>query len=368
MFRILLPIAISFLATNSVTAQEAAADPNDVTHCSYRDVVPIKSVPELKWRFELDWNQCSEVVVADGLILANAFDKESQQGTQHAIDQLTGELRWSNSIRQRLSKPVVSGQAAYYGSKSNQVYALDLSDGAEVWTFSRIGGFACNTPVVSQGRVFFGTHDGGWYVVDAKDGNLIQEVKTSKGICCSPSTRAGAVYFVDWAGDLHCQQVSTLQSSVLLKTDVSSHVAPTIVGKTGLLTNDSGLLLAFDMDSGQELWRFRPDGQLWRNPSVANGSCIVVTDKSHVYCLDVQTGKQKWDVAKSGTVYTSATIARTVAYISCGDHYLYALEVDTGDELWRLPTKATASQPWAADNMIYFAAGKGIYAYQKPSQ
>ena len=76
-----------------------------------------------------------------------------------------------------VSSPAISDGAAYFGSTDHNLYAVDLTSGAQKWKFkteSRV----TSSPAVANGNVYFGSMDGNFYAVDAKTGLLKWKFKT----------------------------------------------------------------------------------------------------------------------------------------------------------------------------------------------
>lgn len=359
---IILIILIVFLKT-SYSQTELFVFSNN-SHSSYYDSKPIKKAPKLLWTFEMPYQNCSNVIIADNNLLVNCYDNQIKKGFQYAVDKKAGKQIWSQNIPEQLSTPTIKSKIAYYGSKDNKVLALNINNGFEIWRFVDISGPVCLSPSIGNNQLFFGTHSKEWCIVNSKDGKLIKKDNLQNGVCCFPSMDNENVYFTDWDGKLHKQSVLTLDDSVIYQTTMSSHVAPTIVGNIGLITNDNSTLIAVDLITGKELWNYTTDGKLWRSPSVVNQICIIETDNSHIYAFDFNNGKLLWDIKKQGAVYTSATILGNVAYIGCGDKKLYALEVDTGNEIWSLDCQEIVGQVFIENEILYFTAGKNVYAYK----
>ena len=49
------------------------------------------------------------------------------------------------------------------------MYALNLTDGKQVWTFDT-GGAVAAPPVIARGRVYVGSFDGVFYAINASSG------------------------------------------------------------------------------------------------------------------------------------------------------------------------------------------------------
>jgi len=81
------------------------------------------------------------------------------------------EQAWVVHLGGKLTAPVVAGGKLFVGSDANAVYALDASDGKELWSYT-VGGPVDSPPTNDQGLVLFGCHDGWVYALSRSDGAL----------------------------------------------------------------------------------------------------------------------------------------------------------------------------------------------------
>ena len=118
--------------------------------------------------------------------------------------------------------------------------------------------------------------------------------------------------------------------------------------------NDSDRLVAFDLDSGKEIWRFYTDAPVRLAPVAYKGKVYISSDDGHLYCVSAETGRQVWKfrggpsaqkvignkrvismwparggpVIRDGHVYFAAGIWPFVGT------FIYALDAETGKVAW----------------------------------
>ncbi|QDU81633.1 outer membrane biogenesis protein BamB [Polystyrenella longa] len=139
----------------------------------------------------------------------------------------------------------------------------------------------------------------------------------------------------------------------LMKYD--SQFEPVVVNGLMLLSfNDTDKVLALDVKTSEERWRFYADGPIRYPAACADGKAYVVSDDGYLYCLDVNTGNEIWKfrggpsdrkilgnerlistwpargaaVVDDGTVYFAASIWPFMGT------FIYALDAETGDTVW----------------------------------
>ena len=103
-----------------------------------------------------------------------AFDSRGKDArTQDSAGNGQDPLRWSfpgvGRIGEIWSTPVIAGNLVYFGSHDNNVYAVDLDEGDEVWRFSTNGSVA-GRPLLFKDLVVVGSFDRKLYGLDATTG------------------------------------------------------------------------------------------------------------------------------------------------------------------------------------------------------
>lgn len=130
---------------------------------------------------------------------------------------------------------------------------------------------------------------------------------------------------------------------------------PIVSGNLMILNfNDSDKVLALDIRTGKEAWRFYTDGPV-RFPAVADGDhTYVVSDDGFLYCLKTQTGKLMWSFrgapgdlkvignermisawpARGGPVIREGTLYFAASIWPFMGTFIYALDAQTGHVQW----------------------------------
>ena len=83
----------------------------------------------------------------------------------HAVDRLTGKLRWKFKTGGRVaSSPLVFEDAVVFGASDGRLYAVATDDGRELWRLD-LGERLENAPAFAGGRIVIGGSDGTLFVV-----------------------------------------------------------------------------------------------------------------------------------------------------------------------------------------------------------
>ena len=98
--------------------------------------------------------------VDEALVYVGSRDKHL-----HAVDRLTGKLRWKFQTSGRVSSaPLVFDDAVVFGSSDGRLYAVTKADGKELWRLD-LGEELLVAPAYVGGRIAIGGNDGTFFMV-----------------------------------------------------------------------------------------------------------------------------------------------------------------------------------------------------------
>ncbi|MEM7332907.1 MAG: PQQ-binding-like beta-propeller repeat protein [Chloroflexota bacterium] len=139
---------------------------------------------------------------------------------------------------------------------------------------------------------------------------------------------------------------------------------PLIAGDTVYVGTSDNLLLALDLNSGDELWRFETEHSVWTQPTLLDDTLFVSSLDRHIYALDAETGEEKWTELLTGALSGKPIVADGLVILSNFDTKLHALDVETGVEQWSADsTDWVWSAPTVSDGQVYFGDASGaVYA------
>ncbi len=105
------------------------------------------------------------------------------------------------------------------------------------------------------------------------------------------------------------------------------------------VTNGIGDVAALNMDDGSVIWKQRPSGPLRGSPTLSNGNLYVMTQDNQIYALNARTGDSEWNEAGAvgisgifGVAAPAAASGTVVAGYSSGE--LAAYRYENGRSLW----------------------------------
>ena len=183
------------------------------------------------------------------------------------------------------SAPVVDDGVLYVGSKTGQLYALDLESQQPKWSFpsERLLAGIYSTPVIRDGTLLFGSY----------------EIETSSFLIFQNQDIQGKAYAVDVSNGQerwHFPVGGVQESEPFLGT-------PVLGENLAYFTSSDGSVYALDMETGVKQWEFKAGNEVWGGPSWRDGAVYVGSADKNLYALDGATGKQRWSFTAGGAVY-----------------------------------------------------------------
>ena len=95
---------------------------------------------------------------------------------------------------------------AYFGGgEDNNVYALNASTGAKLWSFTT-GNSVESSPAVANGVVYIGSADQNIYALNATTGAKLWNFTTGAIVESSPTVANGVVYNGSWDYNVYCTE------------------------------------------------------------------------------------------------------------------------------------------------------------------
>ncbi len=119
--------------------------------------------------------------------------------------------------------------------------------------------------------------------------------------------------------------------------------AAPVVGDGKLFAVDSsGVVHAFDAQTGSRLWQQNPglednmrDAAFGGGVSYDSGKVYVTNGTGEVYALDAQTGAPDWKVKPSGPLRGSPTVAFGQVFVMTQDNQVFSLDSRDGSLIWQ---------------------------------
>jgi outer membrane protein assembly factor BamB len=267
-------------------------------------------------------------------------------GDVYALDAKSGRRIWRSETNARIaSGPSLSGNSVLIGTLDGEVIALKRADGRELWRTKlssevqaapagdgnvlvvktidgRIQGLSADKgqklwtldrsvpnltlrglseALVSGDRAFVGLDNGRLLALRLTDGSAIWEQGISFGTGRTELERLTDIdadllindkdiYAVSYGGEMACLDTETGQ--VAWRRSVRSYTGMAVIGEQVIVTDENGVVWAFDAKTGAATWK--QEGLLYRklSPPAAYAGRVVVGDfEGYLHWLDPKDGK-----------------------------------------------------------------------------
>lgn len=277
----------------------------------------------------------------------------------------TVELAWRVETGAAVrSAPAISGDSVFVGNAAGEVQRLNRSDGAVVWR-AHCGAAVASRIVVTGTKVLVTARDG-LYAFDRDNGRQLWRVPTRPQPLhplgwdfwlASPLVVGSRVYIGFGDGTFGAWDLASGES--VWRRDMGARLRATAALADGrlLVPAFDGRVYALDADDGHELWRFDTAGvaldpedtrfdrrSLQARPVMNEDTAFFGSRDGHFYAVDVTTGRERWRVDEEVSWVLGAALPfrDTIIVPTSDGHRVHAVDRSTGAERWSHPLAARA--------------------------
>ncbi|QYR21985.1 PQQ-binding-like beta-propeller repeat protein [Paenibacillus sp. sptzw28] len=226
------------------------------------------STDKVKWKFSADANdRFVDIIAKDGIIYASTYNK------LYALEDNESEpvIKWSKDTSNPL-RLTFDSTLLFYRESNKKVAALDLSTGAEKWTYalksaeSTDGKFA-----VGGNRIYFTVRNPvqmyyHLYALDSATGEVL------------------------WTADLGASGLTS--SEIPVYKDEKLYLDRHDIAKK----TNPGWVTAFNAATGSTLWQYNV-ATYFEEPLAVNSNSVIALDQDgSIMAVDSATGAQRWKV------------------------------------------------------------------------
>lgn len=229
------------------------------------------------------------------VVAGSAVYVAAQVGGISALNAKTGKTLWSYSPEYQnylgtFSSPVVVNGMVYFGA-SRGVYALEADSGSLLWN-NTIGYFVAS-PIVADGVIYIGSLGANFYALNASNGNELWNYSASASISSTPDVANGIVYVSSQDGNLYALNATNGDKlwnyTVVPSTYAGYSLSPIVAGNTVYTGSGNGEVYAFDAVSGSKLWNYTVGNASLSGPIIDNSVLFIGSADGNVYVLRVST-------------------------------------------------------------------------------
>lgn len=364
----LLGVIFTLFAT-TVSAQQARNFQINETHTGSTSVDHL--IPPLKLRWTVNFGKSiSYPLIADGRVFVSIANGPGQGTTLFALDATNGSQLWSFALggSSQFSASCYENGRVFTVNGSGLLRAFDAATGNQIWSTLLPGQSSFSSaPSVYQGVIYTGGAGSGGtvYAVSATSGAVLWTASVANGDYSSPAVTADGVY-VSYA----CPNVYKLNPAT---GGQIWHYSPGCSGGGGttpvlyngrLYVRDFSDTI-FDSQTGTIIGNFNA-----KNAPAFSGSRGFFLDGPHGFgsfgtlrARDVNTNSVLWSFAGDGFLQSAVLVVNDYVYVGSSLGKLYAVNAATGQQVW--VTTAGTSIPYVDEHNVSqpltsFAAGEGL--------
>ncbi|GAB4513543.1 MAG: hypothetical protein Tsb0019_10940 [Roseibium sp.] len=247
-----------------------------------------------------------------------------------ALEAGSGRVIWKADIdTPARGAPVAGNGHVFVVSQSNEVYALNQSDGSVAWTYAGIeetgGVLSAASPAISGNRVIVPFSSGEIMAIDIKSGEPAWADGVSRGfrtlalsgladVSASPVVSGGTVFATGVAGRTVAVDVRTGQRR--WEQDLGSVHTPVVSGSALFMVDLDDRMVALDAKSGETLWATalpRPEKKKkrrnWAGPILANGALVAFSSDGQIAMVDAASGSMMLTQRTNTDVFVTPIVA-----------------------------------------------------------
>lgn len=312
------------------------------------------------------------------------------------VDPQSHQVTWSTGIGQLgdfatqtliVANNVVYVSASKPGASNNGVYALNASNGKQLWyataNTDALNGFLM-PPTVADGTVYVACRNGkvytfnaatgakGW-IYDSKDSSIVDGTVYTPG---KPVVSNGVLY-----GSIHDTlfAVNAHNGKQLWSVHIDTQQIfsdPNVVGDTIYLSSfeishhvggqsQTGFVYAYNTKNGVQKWNFAAQNWVLSSPTFVDGVVYFGSYNANVYALKATNGMVLWTYNTGGEVYGSPLFAHGIIYVAESGNVtptnptstvqpaMIAINAKTGHKIW---SDQTTAGPVAIQEGVIYAS------------
>jgi outer membrane protein assembly factor BamB len=287
----------------------------------------------------------------------------------------TNQTAWIHGGDVGEGGPTVADGVVFTASGWN-VVALNMTTGAELWSFSADGTVRSAPAVdVDNGLVFVGSDGPYLYCLNKTDGSEKWRYSPGSGRTLSrnsPAIHDGKVFFgcAGQAGQAHNVTCLTIEGQLVWYYPIPDQIrgCPAIVDGRLYIGAADDTMYCLNETTGTLIWSYltSPAGDIRGSPAVVDGKVFFGNQNGTVFCLDAYTGTKLWSYSTGSPVFTSPAVAYGLIFIASNNDTFYCLNETTGALVWSYvlgtgptPSAGKFASPAVADGKVYIGSNDG---------
>lgn len=201
---------------------------------------------------------------------------------------------------------ILNNDSLIAGDYSGTLHAVSLETGQSLWTNDTGSGRLIASPFVIDGTIFAPSSNQQVYAISESGDLLWDNFKAEEPIWATPITSQDCECLYVAGMDHILYSLAVNDGSVQWQTEPLGGAIvsqPAIDGNGDLYVGTfANELLSIDRSSGRINWRFPTEDWVWTSPQVANGHVIIGDLSGTLYSVNSENGTSEWTVQPGGPI------------------------------------------------------------------
>jgi len=264
------------------------------------------------------------------------------------------------------ANPGAGNGVVYVGSTDNNVYAVNIANGRQAWTYQ--AGTVTADPEVVGDIVCLSTNEGHFSALHVAKGTVAWELDTKM-----PATyrrtwavNGGSVILARELAAMQAYDAATGTKGVSFQTQEPYVMALKANGGVLYALDATGIIYAFTAATGSELWHkplLSGDNQPGTGLTVDGDSIYLGTTSGTVYSIATASGQIRWTYHSGTGTESNLAAANGMVYLKDNNGNVQAVSAANGKKVWSYAAVATGFAGLAeAAGRIYYSTALAIQA------
>lgn len=257
----------------------------------------------------------------------------------YAVNLSNGAEVWRYPEKQETNKlffapPVIKDDLLITGSYNNELYGLDANTRVVRWTFAQAKNRWVASPLVVDDFIYAPNSDGSLYVLSL-DGMLQWKAEIGGEIWAQPSSNGSLIFIPSLDHKLYAYNLvnQELEWSVDLKASLVNSVAIDEEGDL-IIGNIAGHLFKIRAENGRILDETQLKGGIWSTPLILGEKIYLGDQEGYFYGIYASSFEQQWMI-NTGAPVVASPIALEDGILYMNTEGNIVKVNDQGLEQWR---------------------------------
>ena len=282
----------------------------------------------------------------------------------YAVDLTNGREVWrfpaeANSKLLFYANPVLTADGQLLigsAGTTHPFFSLNPATGKENWSesFTKGKGAWLASPLIVNGTIYAPNTDGFMYVLDMNGKEASDPIELGGALWSAPATDGSLLYVTSLDHNLHIIDPANGVSDQSIDLGGAAPSSP-VIGENGVYAGSFASTIEFVQSNGNHDVVATTNNWIWGSP-ILDGDTLFYADlNGKVFSLDIASGNQNWEAVQSDAIVASLLLAGDQLYVATEAGNLIALDRD-GKTVWEKPVGGKIySTPVASGDLILVA-------------